>query len=53
VKFIESVAGIGCWKKQMPYCNDMDIGLNIDCHENEQTSSRSFFVRKYVELELK
>ena len=46
MKIIDNIAGKGCWKKQMPFCNDMDTDCNIIWHENEQTSNGSFFVRK-------
>ncbi len=34
----------------MPYCNDMDKGLNVTLCESKQTTSRSFFTRKFTKL---
>ena len=42
-------AGLGCWKKRMPSCNVVDMGLNVTQHESVPTSNWSFMAREFVE----
>ena len=42
-------AGIGLWKKQMPFCNERDKRINT-LRESELTSTWSLITREFVEL---
>ena len=41
VKFADTAAGVGGWKKRMHCCNRNDTDLNVIRHESEPTSNWS------------
>ena len=49
VKFADSYAGVGCWRKRMSYGNNTNTGFDVTGHENVPTSNGSLIARKFGE----
>ena len=49
MKQIDDIAGMGCQRKQKPYCNGKDTSLNVTRHESVQTSDGSLMAREFGE----
>ena len=49
VRLADKPVGTGCRKKRKPFCNGMDMSLNVTHCESKQTFDWSFIARKFGE----